>query len=142
MKKIRIGIADDHQLFRETLTKFIGNEPDLDVRISAKNGGELIDQLKTNKVDLILLDIRMPILNGWQTLAILNQRYPKIRVIILSAYYDDSYIIKGIKLGARSFLSKDCAPSTLYDAIYTVAQDGFYFEKISVRAMRNKLVNP
>lgn len=140
-KVIRIAIADDHQLFRDTLANYLSIESAFKVDLTASNGSELIFNLRKNKIDVILLDIRMPVLNGWQTLKILNERYPEIKVIMLSMFESDSHIVEGIKLGARSFLCKDCNPDTLVEAIYTVSQEGYYFDSQMAKALRNKVVN-
>jgi len=141
MKKIRIAVVDDHKLFRESLAKFLDSEHDFNVHLLASNGSELLNLLKSIRVDVILLDIRMPILDGWQTLRILSERHPKLRVIMLSMYESEAYIVEGIKMGARSFLCKDCDPETLVDAIYTVYSEGYFFDKITARALRNKVVD-
>lgn len=141
MKKIHLAIVDDHQLFRESLARFMESEPEISVVLLASNGSELIERLRSVRVDVVLLDIRMPVLDGWQTLAILSERYPRIRVIMLSMYESDPYIVEGIKLGARSFLCKDCDTDTLIDAIHTVYREGFYFDKVTARALRNKVAD-
>ena len=142
MKKVtRIAIADDHKLFRDTLARYLLVDNSFQINLLAGNGSELIANLRKNKIDVILLDIRMPVLNGWQTLKILNERFPEIKVIMLSMYESDSLIVEGIKLGARSFLCKDCDPETLVDAIYTVAEEGYYFDSQIAKALRNKVVS-
>lgn len=141
MKNIRIAVVDDHQLFRDSLAKFLNSEHEFNVHLLAANGSELLNLLKSVRVDVVLLDIRMPILDGWQTLTILTERHPKIRVIMLSMYESDSYIVEGIKMGARSFLCKDCDPETLVDAISTVHSEGYFFDKVTARALRNKVAN-
>lgn len=141
MNAIRIAIVDDHRLFRESLARFLRSEGEFEVVLLASNGSELINELKHTKVDVILLDLSMPVLSGWQTLPILSERYPKIRVILLSMYESDAHIVEGIKLGARSFLCKDCEPDTLIDAIHTVYKEGFFFDQVSSRALRNKVAD-
>ncbi|OFZ23250.1 MAG: hypothetical protein A3D92_08975 [Bacteroidetes bacterium RIFCSPHIGHO2_02_FULL_44_7] len=141
MKKIRIAVVDDHKLFRESLAKFLDSENDFNVHLLASNGSELLNLLKSIRIDVVLLDIRMPILDGWQTLTLLTERHPKIRVIMLSMYESESYIVEGIKMGARSFLCKDCETETLIDAIYTVHSEGFFFDKVTARALRNKIAD-
>lgn len=141
MKNIRIAVVDDHKLFRESLAKYLNSEQEFNVHLLASNGSELLNLLKSIRVDVILLDIRMPILDGWQTLTILSERHPKIKVIMLSMYESESYIVEGIKMGARSFLCKDCESETLIDAIYTVHSEGFFFDKATARALRNKVAN-
>jgi DNA-binding NarL/FixJ family response regulator len=141
MKKIRIAVVDDHRLFRESLARFLRSESEFEVTLLAANGSELLNELKQDKVDVVLLDLSMPILSGWQTLPILNERYPKIRVILLSMYESDAHIVEGIKLGARSFMCKDCETDALIDAIHTVYKEGFYFDKSTSRALRNRVAD-
>jgi len=140
-KPIRIAIAEDHLLLRETLVRFFKSESSINVILDVGNGAELLSAIKNLKIEIVLLDIRMPVLDGWQALNILNERHPEIRVIIVSMHDSESYIVEGIKKGARGFLCKDCSGETLVDAIHSVHEEGFYFSKKTSKALRSKVVN-
>ena len=140
-KTIRIAIAEDHLILRETMVDYFSREDSIKIVLDVGNGSELLNGLKKVKVDIVLLDLNMPILNGWQTLKLLGIRYPSVRVIILSMHSSDAYRIEAIKLGARSFLNKECSSETLVDAIYAVYEEGFYFNKETSKALRSRIVN-
>ena len=140
-KPIRIAIAEDHLLLRETMVDYFSREDSIKVVLDVGNGSELLNRLKKIKVDIVLLDLNMPILNGWQTLKLLEIRYPSVRVIILSMYSSDAYRIEAIKLGARSFLNKGCSSETLVDALFSDQEEGYYYRKETTKALHNKVVN-
>lgn len=132
---IKLGIAEDHQLLRETIIKCLNREKNIQFTLEAKNGEELINNICKTNVQIILLDLNMPIMDGWQTLKILTSKHPLIKVIILSMYNSDTQIIKAIRLGARAFLSKDCSMDILINAIESVHFEGYYYDKKSYRAL-------
>ena len=108
MKPIKIAIAEDHQLVRQGIISLLTDEDDLEVVIEAENGAILLDQLKLEKTDIVLLDLEMPVLNGQDALKFITDRYPDIRVIIVSMFYADEFISECIMAGARGFLPKNC----------------------------------
>jgi DNA-binding NarL/FixJ family response regulator len=127
--KIRIAIAEDHELVRQGMVALAKREKGLSMVFDVSNGQELLDGLKTKKVDVILLDLNMPILNGHQALKIIGEKYPEVKVIIVSMMYDDEYITESIELGARGFLPKNTDFDELVDAIFSVHETGHYFDK-------------
>ena len=140
-KPIRIAIAEDHQLFRDGLAALLNDENEIKVEFDVSNGEELLDKLKTNKIDVVLIDLNMPVLNGQQTLKILSTRYPSVRSIVLSMYDTGDYILDTIKLGARGFLPKHCNIEKVVDAIYAVHEQGYYFDDEVSKSQIFKLVN-
>ena len=98
---IRIGIADDHVLFRKGVVGLIEDFSDIEVNIKANNGKELLKALQTTKhPDIVILDINMPIMNGYETAVLLRKQHPKIKILALSMYVDESSIIRMLKSGA------------------------------------------
>lgn len=140
-KPIRIAIAEDHELFREGLTSLLREEEGLELVFEASNGEELLESLKKNKVDVVLLDLNMPVLNGKQTLNVLKSRYPKVRPIILTMFDSESYIAESIRLGARGFLAKHCSIERVVDTIYAVHEQGYYFNDEVSKSQLFKLVH-
>lgn len=137
--KIRIAIAEDHELVRQGMVALAKRESGLSMVFDVSNGQELLDKLKTKMVDVILLDLNMPILNGHQALRIIGEKYPEVRVIIVSMLYDDEYIAESIELGARGFLPKNTDFDELVDAIFSVHETGYYFDKQITRALVTRI---
>lgn len=139
-KRIKVGIAEDHDLVREGLISLIKEEHSIKIVFEVANGLELLEVLKIQKVDVILLDIEMPIVDGIQALRLINERFNNLRVIMLSMHYTNEFISKAISLGARGFLPKNCSFDKLVDAIFAVNEQGYYFDNKVSRALINKLI--
>ncbi len=140
-KDIRIAIAEDHDLMRQGLVSLLDGEDNISVVFDVENGARLFDELKKKKVDVILLDLEMPIINGHQALKILTERYPQISVIVVSMHYSDAYISESIAAGAKGFLPKNCDIDKVIDAIFAVNEEGYYFDDKISRALLNRIVN-
>lgn len=142
MKKcIRIAIAEDHDLMRQGLVSLLDAEENISVVFDVENGARLFEELKKKKVDVILLDLEMPVLNGHQALKILAERYPEISVIVVSMHYADSFISESIAAGAKGFLPKNCDIDKVVDAIFAVQEQGYYFDDKISRALLNRIIN-
>lgn len=126
---IRIALAEDHQLLRNTLVSVLNDEPDFVVVQAATNGAELLDGLESCPADVILIDLNMPIMDGRDTLPVLLEKFQDSRVIVLSMYYGDAYTEKYMRIGAHGYLSKDCAPAYLKQAIRDVYEDGIFLHE-------------
>ncbi|HWJ76675.1 MULTISPECIES: response regulator [Bacillaceae] len=116
MKK-NILIVDDHLVVREGLKLIIETNESYQVIGEAENGQEAIDLLPLHKIDLILLDLNMPIMNGLDTIQYLNQKQIDIPVIILTTYNEDDLMVTGIRLGAKGYLLKDTNRDDLFRTI-------------------------
>lgn len=136
--KIRIALAEDHQLLRKTIVTVLNDEPDFEVIIAATNGAELLNKLETVDVDIILLDLNMPVMDGRDTLPVILNKYKNSKVIVLSMYYGEPYVEKYMGIGAHGYLSKDCAPDYLKEAIRDVYFDGiFLHEQTSAQTLQS-----
>lgn len=141
-KTIRVAIAEDHELFREGLASILNEETaEIEISFEAENGKDLLEKLKSRNVDVVLLDLEMPVLNGKQTLKALKAKYPSIRPIILSMFEAEKYISQAIKLGARGYLAKNSSIEKLVDAIYAVHNQGYYFDDEVSKSQLFKLVH-
>jgi DNA-binding NarL/FixJ family response regulator len=142
MKPINLAIADDHKIFRNGLKATLEDFPDFNLLIEASNGKELIGQLAIHQPDVVLMDIKMPEMDGMQTTAYIHQHFRQIRVLALSMHNEDKYIVDMMKAGASGYLLKNAEPEEIIDAISTVYHKGFYFnEHLSVTLIR-QLVGP
>lgn len=141
MKTIKIAIADDHNIVRQGYCALFEGEKSISLVFEAENGREAIDQINNKEIDVLLLDIDMPILNGRQTLNILNVKYPELKVIMLSMYFDDFHISEFITSGARGFLAKNSDFDDVINAIHSVHEQGYYFNNKISRVLLTKLIH-
>jgi len=128
MKKT-IVIVDDHILIAKALEGIIGNFSEFEVIYVCENGQDLIQKLEENSTipDIILLDISMPIMDGFETAAWLSKHHPDIKVMALSMQGDDNSVIKMIKNGAKGYLLKNTHPKDLETALTKLSSDGFFY---------------
>ena len=121
---ISIMIADDQELIRESLKIVLDQHADMKVTALAENGRQLMDLLAAQQPDVILMDVRMPELDGVQATRIVKERYPKVRIIILTTFDDDEYVFNALKYGASGYLLKGVSVPELTRAIRTVVSGG------------------
>lgn len=124
---VKIMIADDQQLIRESLKIILDSDPSFEVVKVVGSGQEVLDSLKTESVDIILMDVRMPNMSGVDCTRIVKKEYPNIKVIILTTFDDDEYIYDALKYGASGYLLKDCSLEELSSAIHSVLSGGACF---------------
>ena len=104
---IRVMVADDQIIVREGLKKILSLEPEIEISCEAENGYDVLEQLGRHNVDVVLLDVRMPKMDGIQAAAKIKQRYPDMKIIILTTFNEDEYLFEGIKYGISGYLLKD-----------------------------------
>lgn len=128
-KKIILGIADDHRLFREGLISIFRQYPAIEVVMEAANGQELLDKIAAAATlpEVVLMDLDMPVLDGIKTTEILKKTYPQIKVLVISMHNQDQIILKMLDLGANGYLLKDAEADELIRAIETVKAKDYYF---------------
>lgn len=119
--RVTIIIADDHPLFADGLAKLLNDETDMQVLNIAANGRALVDMVRNNQPDLILLDINMPLLNGLDAVKRIKQEYPKIKILMLSTYGEEHLIEKAKSYGANGYLLKNANKEELLQAIRLIA---------------------
>lgn len=115
--EIEVAIADDHFIFKQGIEALLKYIPGMKLVIKASNGSDLLDLIKARQPDVILLDLRMPVLDGLSTLYILKNQYPQIKVIVLTLSDDHLQIKKALKTGAVASLSKNSSPELLIRTI-------------------------
>lgn len=142
-EKINIAIVDDQLLFRQGMISLLKEFKELNIVFEANNGEELMEKLKSKEPQprVILLDIEMPVMDGMATTAQLKQKYPDIKIIILTMHDEEQMIIHLVEAGAHGFLPKNEDIEHVVDAIYAVHENGYYFNDKISRAMVNGLVS-
>lgn len=125
MTKIKIAIAEDHELSRNSLVNLLEKEADLEIVLTAINGQDLLNQLETKLPDIILMDINMPTMNGIEASKIIRKKYSLIKIIAYTFFDQEKHIIEMNKVGVRSFVAKGSV-TELLKAIQVVHQGGFY----------------
>jgi NarL family two-component system response regulator LiaR len=120
MSPIRLLIADDHRLFRRGLSQICELLGGFEVVGEAENGQEAVDLARRLKPDVILMDINMPIMDGVQATRLIIENDPLARVVILTMYPQDRYVLEAIKAGARGYLLKDINEQELIDAVRAI----------------------
>jgi DNA-binding NarL/FixJ family response regulator len=129
MEKIRIIIADDHQLFRNGLKILLNAFPEFEVTGEASNGEEFLKILMNTPAEIALMDINMPEMDGIEATRKGLKIYPEINIIALSMYGEEEYYYKMVDAGARGFVLKDSDISEVKEAILTVKRGGSYFSQ-------------
>jgi DNA-binding NarL/FixJ family response regulator len=129
MKTIRVAIADDHSLFREGIRMILSEMPGILLCLEAGDGDELLDALERTPADVVLLDLEMKKTNGMEALSMIHERYPALKVIILSMHTEPRMISHLMKLGANGYLIKDAQKNELEKAIREVCEKGTYFNE-------------
>ena len=133
MSEIKILLADDHNVLRQGMAQVLSAQPDMHVVAQAENGRLAVQLANEHKPDVILMDVRMPVLDGVAATRLLTQRHPTIRVIMLTTFDDDDYVFDGLRAGAVGYLLKDVPSAKLVEAIRAAAR-GESFLQPSVAA--------
>jgi len=121
---IKILIADDQELIRDSLKIILDMNSDIKVVGVAENGRKVLDLIRKNLPDIILMDIRMPELDGVQCTKAVKEKFPDVKIIILTTFDDDEYVFYALKYGASGYLLKGCSVQELTSAVHTVMNGG------------------
>ncbi|RAR47571.1 response regulator transcription factor [Flavobacterium lacus] len=122
---IKLAIIDDNSFLIKAIREKLSFFEDIQIKFSALNGAELLTKLDANhNLDVLLMDIEMPILNGIEATAIIKQKYPQIKVIMLTAFDNDENIFNAIKAGADGYLLKEVNPTDLHQGIIETLNGG------------------
>jgi DNA-binding NarL/FixJ family response regulator len=140
---INIAIVDDHTLFRNGVAALMKEFGELNIVFEAGNGEQLQQMLKKHAAPhVVLMDINMPVMDGYATTAWLKTHYPQVKVLALSMYEDDKAVIKMIRSGACGYVLKEADPREVFNAIKTVFAKGVFInEMVSGKLMRSMAVN-
>ena len=138
LPEIKIGIADDHKIFRKGVILSMRQYTNLRFIFEAENGEDLLQKIPGNEPDIILCDLKMPIKDGIDATKAITKLYPKIRVIILTMYEDDRFVGHLMDCGAAGYLLKNTEPAEVYKAINDVKRTGFYLSPFVNRILIRK----
>ena len=139
--KAQIILADDHEIFREGMKSMLESTQKIKVMGEASTGLEVLDLLNKMKVDLVLLDINMPKMNGLETASIISKQYPEIKVLILSMFNDAKHIQEVMKSGATGYVLKDSSKKILLEGISAVLDGASYYVDEVKEILFNSLKN-
>lgn len=121
---IKIIVADDQQLICDSLKIVLNTQEDFEVIDTVQNGKEALESIAKNKPDIILMDVRMPVMDGTICTKYVKEKYPDVKVIILTTFDDDDFIFSALKYGASGYLLKGGSPQDIFQAIRTVYAGG------------------
>jgi two-component system, NarL family, response regulator NreC len=132
MDNVRILLADDHNILRDGMRLLLERQPGFLVVGEASDGREIVDMARDQNPDVIVMDIAMPNMNGIEATRRIVEKHPHTGVVILSMHYDESYVLRSLKAGARAYLLKDALKAELIAAIRAVSEGrSFFSPKIS-----------
>ncbi len=137
---IKLAIADDYKIFREGLKVGLSSDDNLDVMMEADNGEELLKAMETTVPDVIIMDLKMPIMDGMEATKLIRKKHPSVKVLVVTMYEDDKFIIHLMENGANGYLLKNAEPDEIRKSIYAVHENGYYFNDLVNKALLKKLV--
>ena len=140
MKPITIGIADDFKIFRDGLKLCFQSDENLNVIVEADNGEELLEKLQQQQPDIIIMDLNMPLLDGMEATKQIRKKWERIKILVITMYENDKFIIHLMENGAHGYLLKNAEPKEIIKAIYAVSENGYYFNDLVNKALLKKLV--
>ncbi len=121
---IRVMVADDHAIVREGIGLILETAEGIEVVGEASNGQEAIERAEELKPDVILMDLRMPVMDGLPAIRILRESHPEIAIVVLTTYNEDDLMLKSLQAGAQGYLLKDTSRQTLIQTIEAAARGG------------------
>ena len=126
---IQLAITDDHVLLRQSLRAALESREHFKVVFEAGDGVELIEQLKHKQVDVVLLDLEMPVMSGFEALQHIAKDFPNTKCLILSYFHETDFIMNALKLGAKGFIPKNCTLAEFEKAILSIMDGGIYIDR-------------
>jgi DNA-binding NarL/FixJ family response regulator len=140
MSKIKIAIADDYKIYRDGLKVNLTADENLDIVLEADNGEDLLHGLAAAQPDVIIMDLKMPIMDGMEATKEVRKRFNAMKVIVVTMYEDDKFIIHLMENGANGYLLKNADSAEIIKSIYSVHETGYYFNDLVNKALLKKLL--
>jgi DNA-binding NarL/FixJ family response regulator len=138
-QQIRVAIADDHKIFRDGIKMALRDREYLKILWEAEDGKDLMHKLEIKQPDVLLMDIRMPEVDGINAIGMIRKEHEQVKIIVLTMYDDQEMITKMMEMGANAYLTKTTDPDEIYQAIITCMNDDFYFNDLVNKAVLLKL---
>ncbi|MDR6764687.1 DNA-binding NarL/FixJ family response regulator [Flavobacterium sp. 2755] len=140
---IKIALVDDEVLFRKGIAFLLQREDNIEIIFEASNGEELVNKLQNNDVkpDIIIMDLKMPVLNGVEATKIIRKSFPDIKIIALTSYDSKSFIANMIQVGAVAYLIKNTTPKDLIKTINEVNRKGFFYNENVLKTIQETIVS-
>jgi len=140
-KVINIAIADDHKIFRDGIRMALKEKKYVNIIWEAEDGRDLMTKVVYKCPDVLLMDIRMPEVDGINAIPILRKQYEDLKIIVLTMYDEQEMITKMMEMGANAYLTKTTDPEEIYQAILSCMNNDFYFNDLVNKAVLSKLQN-
>ena len=125
---IKIGVVDDHHLVRKSFISLINRFKGISVELEAEDGNDFLKKIEYSSIDILLLDIQMPGMDGYETCKIVSHKHPQIKILMVSQLIAKESISKAMRMGAHGYFSKFAEASHLENALRTIHHSGFYFD--------------
>ena len=138
-QQIRVAIADDHKIFRDGIKMALKDKEYLRILWEAEDGKDLMHKLQIKEPDVLLMDIRMPEVDGINAINMIRKEHEAVKIVVLTMYDDQEMITKMMEMGANAYLTKTTDPEEIYQAIITCMNDDFYFNDLVNKAVLLKL---
>jgi DNA-binding NarL/FixJ family response regulator len=138
-RTIRVALADDHKIFRDGIKMALRDRDYLKILWEAEDGKEMMHRLRIKLPDVLLMDIRMPEIDGLDAIKLIRKEYEHLKIIILSMYDDQEIITRMMEMGSNAYLTKTSDPDEIYQAILSVMNEDFYFNDLVNTAVLLKL---
>ena len=138
-RDINVYIADDHTLFRKAMVNLLRTFSRVNEVKDAENGKELLELVKKEPPQVVVVDLQMPIMDGVEACEILVKKFPDVKVIMLTMHDSEKYILHMVELGVHAFLLKNTEPEELERAIYTVYDKDFYHNDLVANVLRKSV---
>lgn len=138
---IHISIADDEALFRRGMRLILEDYPDLKIQFEAENGEILLQKIQesADPPDVLLLDLKMPVMDGIEAAKIIREKFPSILIIVVSSHVSKPFILNMIEIGAAGYLGKNADPEEVVETIRTVREKGFAYNSMVMEVIRDNI---
>lgn len=141
-KKLILALVDDHVLIRNGISRLISTFETMEVIFDASNGLEAMEKIQQGLIpEIVLMDINMPVKDGYETTEWITNNFPEIKVLALSMYDNETSVIKMLKAGARGYILKDAEPADLKRALDDISLKGYYFSDMVTGTLIHKVQN-
>lgn len=138
--KITIGVAEDQKIYRDGLIAMLNGTENCKVTIEAESGVELLLKMKGNVPDVVLLDYRMPEMNGIDVAKKIREKYDNVKILLLSYFDNQEFVVRAVECGANGYLSKDDEPEEILQAIESAVETGYYMNNRTSKCLIGELV--